>query len=87
MVFPTVRIPHGRPPQTPWRGGRALVVGPVNRGLDRTLPRLPRGAEQIRTTRRFQAGEGKGAHRSPAARHLGALAAPLTGGLAVRPAA
>ncbi|MEV6126405.1 hypothetical protein AB0M05_06180 [Streptomyces violaceusniger] len=44
----------------------------MNRDLDRTLPRLPCDAEQIRTTRRFQAGGGKGAHRSLAARRLGA---------------
>lgn len=72
MVFPTMRVPYGRPPQTPWRGGRALVVGPANRGLGRTLPRLPRGAEQTRATRRFQAGGGKGTHQALAARRLGA---------------
>ncbi|WP_456206922.1 PfkB family carbohydrate kinase [Streptomyces sp. LZ34] len=44
----------------------------MNLGLGRTLPRLPRGAEQIRTTRRFQAGGGKGAHQALAARRPGA---------------
>ncbi len=76
MVFPTMRVPRDRPLHAPGGGGRALVAGPVNLGLGRTLPRLPRGAEQIRTSRRFQAGGGPGA-----------LAAPLTSGLAVHPTA
>ncbi len=72
MVFPTMRVPYGRPPRTRWRGGRALVVGPVDRGLGHTLPRLVRGAGQTRATRRFQAGGGEGAHEALIARRLGA---------------
>ncbi|WP_448331471.1 hypothetical protein [Streptomyces sp. DSM 41534] len=67
-----MRVPYGRPPRTRWRGGRALVVGPVDRGLGHTLPRLVRGAGQTRTTRRFQAGGGEGAHQALIARRLGA---------------
>ncbi len=72
MVFPTMRVPYGRPPRTRWRGGRTLVVGPVDRGLGHTLPRLVRGAGQTRATRRFQAGGGEGAHQALIARRLGA---------------
>ncbi|MFD8281665.1 hypothetical protein ACFV47_21045 [Streptomyces solisilvae] len=67
-----MRVPYGRPPRTRWRGGRALVVGPVDRGLGHTLPRLVRGAGQTRATRRFQAGGGEGAHEALIARRLGA---------------
>lgn len=78
-----------------------LVAGPVNLCLGRTLPRLPHGAERMRTTGRPEAGGGKGAHQSlagllltlaPAApgaddAFTDAPAAPLTGGLAVHPTA
>lgn len=80
-----------------------LVVGSVNLRLGRTLPRLPHGAERIRTTGRSEAGGGKGAHQSLAGLLLAlapapaapgaddaftdAPTAPLTGGLAVRPTA
>ncbi|MEU0924880.1 hypothetical protein [Streptomyces malaysiensis] len=67
-----MRVPYGRPPRTRWRGGRALVVGPVDRGLGHTLPRLVRGAGQTRATRRFQADGGAGAHQALIARRLGA---------------
>ncbi|MFD8331060.1 hypothetical protein ACFV42_00170 [Streptomyces solisilvae] len=67
-----MRVPYGRPPRTRWRGGRALVVGPVDRDLGHTLPRLVRGAGQTRATRRFQAGGGEGAHEALIARRLGA---------------
>ncbi|GAA0692856.1 hypothetical protein GCM10009548_76100 [Streptomyces malaysiensis subsp. malaysiensis] len=44
----------------------------MDRGLGHTLPRLVRGAGQTRTTRRFQAGGGAGAHQALIARRLGA---------------
>ncbi|MBO3678632.1 PfkB family carbohydrate kinase [Streptomyces sp. NEAU-YJ-81] len=80
-----MRVPHDHPPQAPVGSGRVLVVGSVNPGLGRTLPRLPRGAEQIRTTRHLQAGEDKGAHQAlagllaldPAPAAPGAVAAAL----------
>lgn len=72
MVFPTMRVPYGRPPRTRWRGGRTLVVGPVDRGLGHTLPRPVRDAGQTRATRRFQAGGGEGTHQALIARRLGA---------------
>ncbi|WPB95732.1 carbohydrate kinase family protein [Streptomyces malaysiensis] len=67
-----MRVPYGRPPRTRWRGGRTLVVGPVDRDLGHTLPRLVRGAGQTRATRRFQAGGGEGSHQALIARRLGA---------------
>ncbi|MBU3863162.1 hypothetical protein KN815_03320 [Streptomyces sp. 4503] len=63
-----MRVPHDRPPQAPVGSGQVLVVGSVNPGLSRTLPRLPRGAEQIRTTRHLQAGGDKGANQALVAR-------------------
>ncbi|WP_275561560.1 hypothetical protein [Streptomyces sp. 5-6(2022)] len=67
-----MRVPHGRPPYAPEGGGRRPVVGPVNLGLGRAVPRPPRPAEQNRATGRFPAGGDKDAAQALTARRLGA---------------